>query len=105
MDKCPPRHELEQLVTERTSALVAETVRAHLRECGRCQAELDAISDDAELRHWHDNLAHELIDADEGKAMARIRAEALAAPGTTASTTATLFSASRARNSSDAERR
>jgi hypothetical protein len=79
MDICPTRDDLEQFVTERVRGSAAETLREHVRACPRCQSELDALSDDPELRRWHENLndpqrEHPLA---EGVTVARIVAGAL----------------------------
>lgn len=53
MDQCPTHRELEDLITEQAGGNLVETLRQHLRGCPHCQAKLDEMSDDLELRGWH----------------------------------------------------
>lgn len=52
MDHCPTHRELEALMTEQVTGDAAEILRQHLQICPRCQARLDGMSDDLELRRW-----------------------------------------------------
>lgn len=52
MDACPPPEDLMALLAETLDGPAAATVPTHVRACARCQARLDALSDDPELRRW-----------------------------------------------------
>lgn len=52
MDNCPTHRELEELMTEQVTGDAAEALRQHLQICPHCQARLDGMSDDLELRRW-----------------------------------------------------
>jgi eukaryotic-like serine/threonine-protein kinase len=55
MDDCPTPGDLVGLLTETLDGAAAESVPPHVRGCARCQARLDALSDDPELRGWADS--------------------------------------------------
>lgn len=52
MENCPTRQQLEQLLTEEHAGSVREQLLQHVWACARCQAELDVLTDDPELRLW-----------------------------------------------------
>jgi serine/threonine protein kinase len=52
MADCPRTETLEQLLVGELAEPTADSVRAHLHGCTRCQELLDQLSDDTELRCW-----------------------------------------------------
>lgn len=52
MSSCLSTETLNQLVAGTLDESLSAAALPHLHECARCQAEMDRLSDDAELRRW-----------------------------------------------------
>jgi WD40 repeat protein len=69
---CPPSEMLGQLLAGELSGPEAESIREHLSDCSACQAALDQLSDDSELRQWIPAATLELGEVSEGPALGRL---------------------------------
>ncbi len=52
MNSCASPDALEQFLADSLPEAETKTLREHLAGCARCQALLDRLSDDPELRRW-----------------------------------------------------
>jgi tetratricopeptide (TPR) repeat protein/tRNA A-37 threonylcarbamoyl transferase component Bud32 len=69
MNVCPSSESLENFLAGGLAEAAADSIRAHLHDCARCQTLLDQLSDDPELRQWL-SRAHALgSESDEGPAL------------------------------------
>jgi eukaryotic-like serine/threonine-protein kinase len=75
MNSCPSPEQLAQLLAGTLPEDLRQAVRAHLRHCPACQAELDRRTDNAELRAWTAGLPTAASLAHTEPALARVLEE------------------------------
>ena len=69
MNDCPARKILEQLLAGTLDGPLEEATCRHVRICARCQAALDALSDDPELAEFRRHLTLTPIEMSRGSHM------------------------------------
>jgi WD40 repeat protein/serine/threonine protein kinase len=84
MDACASREVLEQLLAGSLPPVEAKTLREHLAGCARCQALLERVSDDPELRRWASAAASRPVPAADESGLAPVlqRLRQMPFPGT-----------------------